>query len=166
MIHQCCSIIVFMKRIFALLLLAIVAISCSSVPTTVDPNLSKESFFKEAQMAFDEDNMKKALYYYEVFLIRYPDDHTKTIMAEYEIAFIYLKIGELDKAEELLNNILYKYDYGSYSSLYPPAYRRLAEMAVERLAVEREVQSTFFLFRRMKRKNLLYGETEEVEEIE
>ena len=46
--------------------------SCSSVPQGVDQSWTEEMFFKQAQEAVDDDHLEEALFYYEVFLVRFP----------------------------------------------------------------------------------------------
>ena len=84
-----------MKRNIAFIVLlaglASLFFSCSTVPAQINPDIKEEMFFKNAQEAMDENRYNVALYYYEVYLVRYPENHQKTIGAEYEKSFHLLQ---------------------------------------------------------------------------
>ncbi len=108
---------------FMLLLL----VSCVSAPDKIDSNLPEELFFKTAQDAMDLNQYRVALYYYEVYLVRYPENHRKTIAAEYERAFIYYKTKDYEYSKSLFTQILDKYENGSFAIMYHDRYRILSE---------------------------------------
>ena len=85
------------------------------------------SFFKSAQDAVDEGDLETALFYYEVFLVRYPEDHAKGIAAEYERALIHKKLGQDEQAITEFREILNKYENSSYVIHYPNRYKILTE---------------------------------------
>lgn len=101
--------------------------SCRSVPQAVDQDWTVEQFFKSAQDAVDEGNLEAALFYYEVFLVRYPENHSKGIAAEYERALLHKKLGEKDLAAKELREILNKYENSTFVILYPSRYKILTE---------------------------------------
>ncbi len=119
-----------------LLLLSLIAISCQSTPQNVDPDWTEDQFFKSAQDAIDEGELETALFYYEVFLVRYPEDHAKGIAAEYERALIHKKLGAEDLAMTELEQILDKYENSTYVILYPPRYKILSEKVLAELKGE------------------------------
>ena len=119
-----------------LLSLSLIAISCQTTPQRVDPEWTEDQFFKSAQDAIDEGELETALFYYEVFLVRYPEDHAKGIAAEYERALIHKKLGAEDLAVSEFEQILDKYKNSSYVILYPPRYKILSEKVLANLKGE------------------------------
>ncbi len=110
-----------------LILLSLLALSCQTTPQSVDPEWTEDQFFKSAQDAIDEGDLETALFYYEVFLIRYPEDHAKGIAAEYERALIHKKLGQEELAIREFEEILDKYENSTYVILFPPRYQILSE---------------------------------------
>ena len=83
-----------MKRVLPFILSAVflVLISCNSVPKNIPEDMQPEEYFKNAQSAVvDWGNYKRALFYYNAFIEKYPDMKGKILEAEYEIALIYYK---------------------------------------------------------------------------
>jgi len=120
-----------MRRFLPYSLLLIIAsltlFSCQSIPQSVDQEWTVDQFFKSAQDAIDEGNLKTALFYYEVFLVRYPEDHSKGIAAEYERALIHKKLGNEKLAIAEFKEILNKYETSTFVILYPARYKVLTE---------------------------------------
>lgn len=117
-----------MKCSLALLpLLLLFLTSCSTVPITMDETMKEELFFKNAQAAMDENQNNVALYYYEVYLVRYPENHNKTIAAEYERALIYYKTKDYAYSKALFDQILDKYETSPFAMMYPERYKILSE---------------------------------------
>lgn len=120
-----------MKKI--LILIAISAVtatlffSCSTVPAEVDMAMKEEMFFKNAQEAMDQNRYNVALYYYEVYLVRYPENHHKTIGAEYERALIYYKMKDYEYSKALFEQVLDNYENSPFAVMYPERYRILSE---------------------------------------
>ncbi|QEN09495.1 hypothetical protein EXM22_16455 [Oceanispirochaeta crateris] len=121
------------KKIIYTIILISVLLSCQSVPRGVDPTWSEEMFFKQAQEAVDNNKTATALFYYEVFLIRYPESHARVIAAEYERAILHKKMGAEDLAIQGLKKVLDQYETSSYVILFPPRYRVLAEKVLAEL---------------------------------
>ena len=116
------------KSSLALLpMLLLILGSCASAPAQIKSDMSEEQFFKTAQEAMDFNQYRVALYYYEVYLVRYPEKHEKTIAAEYERAFIYYKTKDFEYSKVLFNQILYKYKNSPFAIMYPDRYRILSE---------------------------------------
>ena len=101
-------------------------------------------FFKNAQQAMDESRYDTALYYYEVFLIRYPENHQKVIAAEYERAFIHYKQRQFAEAKAGFEEIIRKYDESPYAMLYHPRFRYLCEIGLENLEKKKAVDRRMF----------------------
>ena len=68
----------------------------------------------------------------KLFQERYPDELERNIWAEYEIAFTYYKMGNLEKAGELFAQLIARYDEEN-SENYPPGPRSLAEKVLEKI---------------------------------
>ena len=101
--------------------------SCSTVPSQIDNSLTEELFFKNAQAAMELNQYNVALYYYEVYLVRYPENHNKTIAAEYEKALIYYKTRDYKYSKDLFLQILDKYENSPFALLYQERYKILSE---------------------------------------
>ena len=114
-------------------LLAFLLSSCASVPDQVNPQWTKEIFFKNAQEAMDEYRYDTALYYYEVFLVRFHEDQTRAIAAEYERAFINYRMENYKEAAAQYNEILRKYNESPYAMLYPPRFEQLCEIGLKNI---------------------------------
>nr|MDA3958425.1 hypothetical protein [Oceanispirochaeta sp.] len=71
------------KKIIYTIILVTFLLSCQSVPKSVDQTWTEEMFFKQAQESVDNNQVSTALFYYEVFLIRFPEDHAKVIEGFY-----------------------------------------------------------------------------------
>ena len=118
------------------LLTLLLLFSCQTTPRSVDTAWTEDQFFKSAQDSIDEGNLEEALFYYEVFLVRYPEDHAKGIAAEYERALIHKKQGEDETAIREFEEILRKYETSTFVILYPPRYKILAEKVLADLKGE------------------------------
>ena len=84
--------------------------SCQTVPESISTDLAPNEYFQEGQEAFGKGHNETALLYYRTFVERYPDMTQTVVEAEYEIAFIIYKSGELEKAGNLFSAILDKYN--------------------------------------------------------
>lgn len=143
-----------MNRIFqtaAAAVLALTAVSCASVPDKVNPLWSEEMFFKNAQDAVDEDRVKTALFYYEVYLVRYPENPSRGIAAEYSRSFLFYKMGKYEEAEAGFNAIIAKYDDSPYAMLYHPRFKILAEKGLDSIEKTQFTKNRLFWRAREKR---------------
>ncbi|MCG8451962.1 MAG: hypothetical protein MI717_02115 [Spirochaetales bacterium] len=139
------------KRSYTLLaLLATILVSCSSIPKEADTEWTQEMFFKNAQEAMDANDYKAALYYYGVFRVRYPEDQTRGIAAEYEQAFIRFKMRDYDAAESGYREILRKYEESPYAVLFHPRFKELSSIGLKSIEKKRKVENTI-LWRRNER---------------
>ncbi|OQY35366.1 MAG: hypothetical protein B6241_02430 [Spirochaetaceae bacterium 4572_59] len=122
---------------FTLLLFASLALSsCQSTPQIVDQEWTVDQFFKSAQEAIDAGELETALYYYEVFLVRYPENHSKGIAAEYERAMLHKKLKQEELAILEFKAILEKYETSTFVILYPSRYKILSEKVLAGLIGE------------------------------
>jgi len=118
--------------------------SCASEIKQVDSQWTEEMFFKQAQLAMDEYRYKKALYFYDVFLVRYPENHQLAIAAEYEKAFINYKMGNDAIAADAYREIIRKYNENSYAALYHPKFKRLCEIGLKNIEKKKAVNLRLF----------------------
>ncbi len=125
-------------------LLAPVISSCVSAADKLDPSWSPEIFFKNAQDAMDKNHYQDAIFYYEVFLVRYPEDIARRVTAEYEIAFIYYKMGKYKIAETQFAAILKKYEDSPYAVLFPPRFKQLCETGLKNIEKSRSMKNKLF----------------------
>ena len=120
-----------MRKILTYSLLILIStlplLSCRSTPHSVDQEWTEDQFFKSAQDAVDEGDLETALFYYEVFLVRYPENHGKGIAAEYERALLHKKLGNTELAIAEFREILNKYETSTFVILYPTRYKVLTE---------------------------------------
>lgn len=138
-------------------------ISCASFDTELQEDWPEEYFFKTAQQASDRGNLRESLFYYDVYLLRYPQNHTKGIAAEYERAFLFYKMKDYDQAELYFDAILQKYESDPYAYLYPKAYKVLSEKVVAAIE-ENRVIDALPLFQRGKARRHGLESLEESEE--
>ncbi len=125
-----------MKKItlkIMIFLMPLFIFSCHSIPETVDESWTAEMFFNQAQEASDQGHYSIALFYYEVFLIRYPEDYPKVMAAKYERALLHKRLKAKKLAITELKEILDTYKTSSLISLYPPRYQILAQKVLDSL---------------------------------
>jgi outer membrane protein assembly factor BamD (BamD/ComL family) len=106
-----------MKKYVILLLVLCLSIgiftACKTIPDPeeIDKDLTPAELFQLAQEeVIERNNYKAAMVYYQTFLQRYPDDIQGQVIAEYEIAFLYHKLGEDETAIRLFEALLEKYE--------------------------------------------------------
>jgi outer membrane protein assembly factor BamD (BamD/ComL family) len=104
-----------------LLLLA----SCATRGPVSVQGLTPAEIFQRAQDATDQGSYARALQYYTLFLQAFPDDKQHGVWARYEIAFLYHRMGQNDKAVASFNDLLAL--YATPDDSLPPAPRVLAE---------------------------------------
>ena len=97
-----------------ILIMTVLSVSCQSTPKSVSQDWSEEMFFKQAQQAIDNSQLSTALFYYEVFLVRFPESHARVIAAEYERAILHKKLGVEDLAIQELKRVLESYEKLKY----------------------------------------------------
>ena len=131
----------FIIIVFQISLLSILLVSCASTPDRIDPQLTEAMFFKNAQMAMDENRYQIALHYYDVFRVRYPENHQQIIAANYEWAFINYKVGNYKEATKGYQDIIRKYDESPYAMLYHPRFRQLSEIGLTNIEKQKAVNN-------------------------
>ena len=133
-----------MYKIISLAVLLAVMSSCASSAGSIQQWWTPDLFFKNAQESLDDNKYKDALYYFNVFLIRYPEDRAKIIAAEYEIASIHFKLGRLKSAESQFKAILDKYDNNAYAYFYPPRFQTLSKLGLQNIEKYKKVNGKLF----------------------
>ena len=102
-----------LEALLRVLLLTALAVFIASCESTVDPytlDLTAMEYFQKAIEASDKENYALALKFYEAFQAKHPEDLPNYLWASYEIAFSYYKIGQLQKARELFEALLGRYE--------------------------------------------------------
>jgi outer membrane protein assembly factor BamD (BamD/ComL family) len=113
-------------------------LGCQTVPDEVPEGLSQMEIFQLAQEAAENDKWDVTRHYYETFLERFPEDWPNRIAARYEIAFTYYKVGRLDTAERMFQNVLAVYADPDARPL--PAWPRvLSERLLQKIEEERNL---------------------------
>jgi len=122
------------KLIVSLILpILFVVIACQSTPESIPEDLQPREYFQLAQEAVVErDDYDTALFYYQTFLERYPDDIQRSVEAEYEIAFIRYKQND-PSALQLFTDLLARYD-AEGAELLPGWPKVLSEKLVETIS--------------------------------
>ena len=113
----------------------IVMFSAFGCVTKIDPyqeDISNVELFQKAYEATDVRDDALALSYYEAYLERFPDDIKGCMWAQYEIAFLYHKMGNDKKALELFEELLKKYEEED-SELLPEGPKVLAEKVINNI---------------------------------
>ncbi len=134
----------FIRNTSILVFSLVLITSCAGIPSGVNPEWTEAMFFKNAQEAMDNNNYKLALYYYEVFSIRYPENIQKGIAAEYEKAFIYYKTGKYKLAKDGFEALLRKYEESPHAMLFPPRFRFLCEAGLGNIEKSKTVNNRLF----------------------
>ena len=129
-----------MKLIFKLCILfsALTLVACASGPIEIEEDLVPVEYFQRAQEAAGtRDDYNTALAYYTAFIERYPDDMTRVVEAEYEIAFIHYIEGDMETAESKFHALLAKYEQ-SGAEVLPKWPKVLAEKLLFEIEIEKE----------------------------
>ncbi len=117
-------------RRFVLFFVAIMLIlstsACQSAQPVFDAKMRPEDYFQRAQERTDQGDYNNALAYYYKFKEVFPNNLEKNIWASYEIAFIYHKMGENEKALKLIDELLALYTQDK-TGVLPKAPKALAE---------------------------------------
>ena len=117
---------------------AIIFSACQTTPEEIPLDLQPREFFQKAQEAVVErTDYETALFYYQTFLERYPDDIQRSVEAEYEIAFIRYKQNDLETAKVLFSNLLAKYGEAG-AEVLPQWPYTLSTKILEKLTVPAE----------------------------
>ena len=120
--------------------LALFLISCRSATETLEPDLLPAEIFQRAQEAADSRRYNQALHYYQTFQERYPEEVERNLWASYEIAFLYYKLGEYDRAVELFDDLIELYTTEE-SAVMVQAPKILA-LKVKAIILDKQKQAT------------------------
>ncbi|MDR1325926.1 MAG: tetratricopeptide repeat protein [Treponema sp.] len=107
--------------------------ACASGPIEIPADLTPAELIQRAQEATDRNNYKRALWFYEAVIERYPFNTDDICAAEYEIAFIHYKQKNYETAITGFNTLLARYT-GADAELLPAKYRVLAELGLGKIA--------------------------------
>ena len=105
--------------------------SCQSIKD-IPEDLTAPQILQRGQSYADNADYKNAEACYLATIDRYGDDTNTYIEAKYELAHLYLKTKNYDKARAALEEILEIYDYAMIGTL-PAAYKKLAQIDMEKL---------------------------------
>ena len=111
--------------------LAMLLFSCQSIKD-IPQDLSAPQILQMGQSYADSSDYKNAEACYLATIDRFGDDTNIYIEAKYELAHLYVKTKNYEKARVALEEILEIYDYATPGSL-PAAYKKLAQMDMEKL---------------------------------
>ena len=123
-----------MKRFLLLTvgLFSIMFFSCSSVPKQIPENMTSQELIQRGQECFEAGNYPGAVEYYNTAVSRYSDWPSVYIEARYEIAHVYMKTKNYEKAEPIFNELIELYKQASPGA-YPAAYKKLSEIGLEKI---------------------------------
>lgn len=122
-----------MKR-FLFILFVITLAGCAHVPKPdeVPYETGADEIIVLAQKEFDKNNYRGAKAYYQIMIDRFAADANIMNIGEYEIAHILIKQKQYQKAADLLQRVLDRFE-GSGSALLQPEYKKLAEKDLARI---------------------------------
>jgi outer membrane protein assembly factor BamD (BamD/ComL family) len=110
--------------------------ACKSGPVPLDETMTPAEVFQLAQeAAIDKRDYETALHYYRQIEELFPDDEESKIIADYEIAFLQYKMGEMEAAREGFEAILDRYQEEDAGTL-PPWPPVLAEKLIVKIEEE------------------------------
>jgi tetratricopeptide (TPR) repeat protein len=110
---------------------------CSSGPPIIPTDLSVLQFFQRAQEEAESEDWEDALYYYQTYIDRYPDDLPNIMMARYEIAFINYKQEKYQEAIAGFEEILDFYENTTLPLDFPLWPRVLSRKMIE--SIEKKI---------------------------
>lgn len=97
--------------------------ACKSGPVPLNEGVTPSEVFQLAQeAAIDKGNYETALYYYRQIDDLFPTDEQSKIIADYEIAFLQYKMGNIEEAIVGFEAILDRYQEEDAGALpaWPP----------------------------------------------
>jgi outer membrane protein assembly factor BamD (BamD/ComL family) len=110
--------------------------ACKSGPVPLDEDMTPSEVFQLAQeAAIDKRDYETALHYYQQIDALFPTDEESKIIADYEIAFLHYKMGNMEEAKEGFEAILDRYLEEDAGSL-PPWPPVLAEKLLVKIEEE------------------------------
>jgi outer membrane protein assembly factor BamD (BamD/ComL family) len=106
-------------------------LSCATEKPFSTDGLSAEEMFQRAQDAADRGNNALAIAYYSAVPEKFPDDAAHGVWSDYEIAFLYHRMGKPAEALPLVTQIIER--YAKEGDTLPPAPLILAQKLKTRL---------------------------------
>lgn len=111
--------------------------SCASGPDNLTGEVTPAEYFQRAQEATAAGDYRQAMDWYAAFRERYADDpapgrQNLLLWAEYEVAFLYHKMGDDRTAVRLLRELVQRYETPE-AATYQPAPRILALRVISEL---------------------------------
>ena len=100
---------------------------CYSLPKEIPSGLSADELILLAQTSQDEGNTRAAELYYEAIIIRFGENKSLVVEAEYEIAHLKIKDKKWSQAIPDLERILSYYDEDD-AYMLPSEYKKLAQI--------------------------------------
>ena len=104
--------------------------ACNTVKYIPEDKTSAQ-IIQMGQDATSSAAYKSAILCYETAIERYGSNPAVYAEAKYEIGYVYLKQKKYDKAYDVFAELLELYD--SMGSAIPPAYKKLAEIGIEKI---------------------------------
>ena len=107
-----------MKKILIALFVIFMYMSCETAPLEITEDMPVTLYLKKAQDEEKNNDLARAILYYEALISNYPDDIINITKAEFEIARLHYKMGKIDLAEQEL--LALKEKYKSYPAGFLP----------------------------------------------
>jgi outer membrane protein assembly factor BamD (BamD/ComL family) len=121
-----------MRFIAVVLFAAFCFFACATGNLNIPQDLTPAELIQRAQEASERNRYSHALQYYTALLERNSTNIDLVCTAEYEIAFIYYKQKKYGQAKDGFNSLLERYN-SSEGHLFPPQFKRLATIVLERI---------------------------------
>lgn len=125
-----------MKRALLAIAIVVVLAACKTAPAEIPSDLSQAELIQNAQESADNENWDAALAYYQAILDRFPQDRSAVVAAQYEMAFINYKQGNLTEAQAGFERLVGMYDFGEAD--LPEWPKVLAEKLLDEIALREE----------------------------
>lgn len=111
--------------------LALILISCNSVPDEIPEDLDANQLIQLGQDNYDAGKYKASEMYFNTVLERYGSDAKHYIEATYELGHLYMKQKRYEEAIANFNEILEIYENVPVG--IPGAYKRLSQIELEKV---------------------------------
>lgn len=125
------KITVILCSLFFLGALFISLSACKSIKE-IPQDLTASQLLQRGQSYYDIADYKNAEACFLETIKRFGDDTNTYIEAKYELAHLYIKTKNYEKARPALEEILELYDYAPAGSL-PASYKKLAQIEMDKL---------------------------------
>lgn len=119
--------------VFALITVLLVLASCASAPLPPDIDTMDSSIIiQRAQERADKNDWKGAEQLYAYCQNKFADDIYIVTVCKYEVAFCAYKMGQYDRARNLITALIADYESNPGSGM-PPHILKLAKLLLETL---------------------------------